>query len=446
VQFNISEKMFNNLVNYRRDFHQYPEIGWAEYRTSAIVAEILKNLNFQVMVGEEVCTPDCRMGVPSPHVLELYEERAIEEGNSPFWISKMKGGQTGVVGIMKFPKPGPIIALRFDIDSLELNESQDDQHLPQQLGFRSLHDNLMHACGHDGHTAIGLGVAHFINKNEENLCGEVRLLFQPAEEGCKGAKSMVEAGWLEGVDYFYSGHIGFQCKRTGEIAGAVCGFLATSKINVTFKGIASHAGNHPEEGRNALLAAAAATVHLNGITRHGSGKTRINVGKLHGGTSRNIVADYAAIELETRGETSELNEYMKKEALRIIESVAVLYDVQYELEIAGEAPQVDSSRELIPFIYEEVKKMGLEKYFIPTISFNASEDVVYMIKRVQEQGGKASYLLFGSQLSAGHHQQNFNFDEQVLPICVELYSRLLTLCPTWDIQTTNQLTGGINNG
>lgn len=431
--FEMTNKLYHDLIHHRRDFHRHPEIGWTEYRTSAVVADTLKKYDFQVFVGKEVCDPNFRMGVPSLEFLELCEKRAIAEGASPNWISKMKGGQTGVVGIMKFQKPGPIVALRFDIDSLELNESQDEKHLPNQLGFQSIHTRLMHACGHDGHTAIGLGVAQFIQENKEDLCGEIRLLFQPAEEGCKGAKSMVEAGWLEGVNYFFSGHIGFQCKRTGEIAGAVGGFLATTKINVTFQGIASHAGDHPEEGRNALLAAAAATVHLNGISRHGGGKTRINVGKLQGGTSRNIVADHATFELETRGETSELNAYVKKEALRVIESIAALYDVKYEIEIVGEAPEGESSRELIPYIQEEVKKMGLEKGFIPYMKFNASEDVVYMMNRVQEQGGKATYLLFGTELSAGHHQQNFDYSEEVLPIGVELLSRLIKSCSKWDM-------------
>jgi aminobenzoyl-glutamate utilization protein A len=398
------------------------------------VAETLEELGFRVFVGKEVCAPDFRMGVPSPEFLLSCENRAIEEGANPVWISKMKGGQTGVVGTMRFQRPGPLIALRFDIDSLELNESQDGNHLPKKLGFQSIHERIMHACGHDGHTAIGLGVAQFIQQNKEHLCGEIRLLFQPAEEGCRGAKSMVAAGWLEGVDYFFSGHIGFQCKRTGEIAGAVSGFLATTKINITFRGIASHAGESPEEGRNALLAAAAATVHLNGISRHGKGKTRINVGKLEGGTSRNTVADHATLEIETRGESSELNAYVKKEALRIVEAAAAIYDVTYEWDVVGEAPEANSNHELIPFIQEEVKKMGLEKYFIPHIQLNASEDVVYMINRVQEQGGKANYLLFGSNLEAGHHQQNFDFSEEVLPIGVLLLARLIQSCPTWDVK------------
>lgn len=430
--------MIEDLVRNRRDFHRHPEVGWTEYRTSAIVAETLEKLGFRVIVGKEVCATDFRMGVPSPDILLSCENKAIEEGVNPVWISKMKGGQTGVVGTMSFPNPGPTIALRFDMDSLELSESQDGKHLPKKFGFQSVHENLMHACGHDGHTAIGLGVAHFIQQNKEHLCGEIRLLFQPAEEGCRGAKSMVEAGWLEGVDYFFSGHIGFQCKKNGEIAGAVNGFLATTKMNITFHGIASHAGERPEEGRNALLAAAAATVHLHGISRHGKGKTRINVGKLRGGTSRNIVADHASLEIETRGETAELNSYVKNEALRIIKAIATLYDVKYELEIVGESPEAKSSIELIPFIQEEVRNMGLEKHFIPDIQLNASEDVVYMLNRVQEQGGKASYLLFGSNLQAGHHQQNFDFSEEVLPFGVEILARLITSCPTWDINHEKQ--------
>lgn len=430
------QAMKEELVQMRRNLHKYPESGWVEYRTAAIVAEQLTRHRFQVYAGVEAGKPESRMGVPDAAVLRQHEARALSEGADPAWIERMKGGHTGVVGVLRTGKPGPVIALRFDMDANDLTESSNVEHRPVREGFASKHDGMMHACGHDGHTSIGLGVAKLLDEHRDQLCGEIRLLFQPAEEGSRGAKALVDAGWLEGVDYFFGGHIAFKSKRLGEIVAATNGFLATTKINVEYTGRASHAGAAPEEGRNALLAAAAAALHMNGISRHSGGATRINVGRLEAGSGRNIVAGRAVMKLETRGGTTLLNEYMKNEAIRIIESAANLYDVNCQWEIVGEAPGAESSPELIPYIQRAVEGMGNVDSFVPTRELGGSEDIVYMLNRVQEQGGKASYLLFGSPIQDGHHQERFDFDENVLLIGTELLMRLVLLCQ--DATTANE--------
>lgn len=426
-----TEAAENELIERRRDFHKYPESAWLEYRTASIVAKELKAYGFEVYAGKKACATDSRMGVPNAEVLRRHEERALAEGADPYWIEEMTGGHTAVVGVLKTMKPGPVVALRFDMDSLDMMESSDAVHRPIQEGFPSCHDGMMHACGHDGHTTIGLGVAKIVAKQRDQLTGEVRLLFQPGEEGCRGANSMVDAGWLDGVNYFFSGHIAFQSFKIGEVVGSVGGFLATTKINVTYRGIAAHAGDKPQVGKNALLAAAAASLHLNGITRHSDGKTRVNVGTLHAGSGRNVIPDKAVMEIETRGGTTDLNEFMTQEAIRIIESAAMMYDVTCEWEIVGKAPGAMSSQDLIPLIQSEVEKIDRVNSFVPYMDLNGSEDAVYMINKVQEQGGKATYLLFGSPLKAGHHQVLFDFDEDVLLIGVEVFTRLVFACPEW---------------
>ncbi|WP_282937529.1 amidohydrolase [Paenibacillus sp. RC67] len=416
------------LIQRRRDFHMFPESGWVEYRTAAIVAEELSQWGYSVYVREEACKSASRMGVPEPEVLRYHENRAIQEGADPIWIERMKDGHTAVVGVIRTGKPGPVIALRFDMDSNDLSECTSDDHRPVREGFASRHPDMMHACGHDGHAAIGLGVAELLAKQKDRLVGEIRLLFQPAEEGSRGAKAMVDAGWLDGVDYFFGGHIAFKSKTLGEIVATVGGFLATTKIDVVYTGKAAHAGAAPEEGRNALLAAASAALHLNGISRHGGGATRINVGTLKAGSGRNVVADKAVMELETRGETTELNEYMKSEAIRIIEHVAQLYDVACQWEVVGEAPGAESSSGLISIVRQEAEQMSHVNAVVPRMDLGGSEDVVYMMNRVQEQGGQATYLLFGSPLKDGHHQIRFDFDEEVLLIGTELLVRLTLAC------------------
>jgi len=428
---NISQEVQNKkekLIKRRRDLHRHPESGWIEYRTSAIIAEELTQLGYHVFVGKDVCKESSRMGVPDPEILRYHEQRAIGEGAGAKWIERMKGGFTGVVGVRKTGRPGPVIALRFDIDSNDLQESASADHRAVREGFASTHQGMMHACGHDGHTAIGLGVAEILATYEHLLSGEIRLLFQPAEEGSRGAKAMVDAGWLDGVDYFFSGHIAFKSEKMGEIVATVGGFLATSKIDVTFQGRAAHAGADPEKGKNALLAAAAATTHLHGISRHSGGATRINVGTLEAGSGRNVIPERAFLQIETRGETSELNEYMKSETIRVVENIARVFDVSCKWEIVGEASGAQSSTELASLITREAEQMKLVNSIVPYLDLGGSEDVVYMLNRVQERGGKATYMLFGSPLAQGHHQTGFDFDEDVLLVGTEIMSRVVFAC------------------
>jgi len=419
------EKLEQELIDLRRDFHRYPESGWLEYRTSAKIASLLESYGYKVYVGKDACKSEARMGVPADNILKHHEERALQEGADPKWLELMRGGHTGVVGVIKSPNPGPVIALRFDIDSLDILESNAEHHVPVRKGFRSLHEGMMHACGHDGHAAIGLGVAKLLMENVDQLHGEVRLLFQPAEEGVRGAKAMVENGWVDGVDYFFSGHIAFQSFNLGEIVATVGGFLATTKLDVTYKGQAAHAGDKPETGKNALLAAASASLHLLGIPRHSQGKTRINVGKLTAGSGRNVIPDHATMAIETRGETTELNEYMTKEAIRIIENIAKVHDVECEWKIVGKAPGAKSNEELIPFIQSTIKAVSGVTSLVSYMDLNGSEDAVYMMNKVQEQGGKASYLLFGSPIPAGHHDPLFDFNEEILKTGSEILTRLV---------------------
>ena len=118
----------------------------------------------------------------------------------------------------------------------------------------------MHACGHDGHTAIGLGVATVLAEMKDQLRGTIKLFFQPAEEGVRGARAMVEAGVCDDVDFLLGAHLGFQAREVGTIITGGAGFLATSKMDAIFTGVPSHAGAAPEAGRNALLASATAAL------------------------------------------------------------------------------------------------------------------------------------------------------------------------------------------
>ncbi len=155
----------------------------------------------------------------------------------------------------------------------------------------------------DGHAAIGLGLAEVLVGLRDCLSGTVKLIFQPAEEGVRGAKAMVAAGVVEGVDALLGLHL-YSGWPTGRVVPGKGGFLATSKFDAYFTGAPAHAGGAPQLGRNAMLAAATAVLNLHAIPRHADGVTRINVGRLIAGQGRNVIAPTAYLAIETRGATS----------------------------------------------------------------------------------------------------------------------------------------------
>ena len=226
----------------RRDLHKHPEAAWTEFRTASIVAKTLQGLGYQVLAGDEVIDPQAMMGVPPAAELERHFQRALEQGADAAWAEKMRGGKTGVVGVMRFATPGPTVALRVDMDANDLVEATEERHRPFHDGFASVNKGAMHGCGHDGHTATGLGVAEVLASLKGRLAGTIKLIFQPAEEGVRGAKAMVACGVVDDVKYVVGAHLGINLKRTGQVACRTEGFLATTKLDAVFTGKPAHAG------------------------------------------------------------------------------------------------------------------------------------------------------------------------------------------------------------
>ncbi len=158
----LAKALTAKAVERRRDLHRHAEVAWTEFRTAALVADALTALGYEVQAGAEVVAAEGMMGVPSAEELDKHAKRALAQGANPAWVEKMKGGKTGVVGILRTGKPGPTVALRFDIDANDVLESKEQTHRPFRDGFASINDGAMHACGHDGHTSIGLGVAEVL--------------------------------------------------------------------------------------------------------------------------------------------------------------------------------------------------------------------------------------------------------------------------------------------
>ncbi|WP_177505675.1 amidohydrolase [Anaerosinus sp.] len=417
---NLADKLQGAIVARRRDLHKYPETAWTEFRTASIVIKTLQQLGYDVQFGEEVIVESKMMGVPSEIILEDQMKRAISQGADPDLVKKMIGGKTGVVASYKFSKPGPVLGLRFDMDANDANETTEANHRPNKCGFASVNANAMHACGHDGHTSVGLAVAEILMQMKDELAGTVKLFFQPAEEGVRGAKAMVESGLADNIDYMLGAHFGFKANKTGQIACNVTGFLATSKFDAEFTGVPAHAGAAPEVGRNALLAAATAALNLHAISRHSDGTSRINVGVLNAGSGRNVIPANAILKLETRGATSTINEYMSKEAKRIIEAAAQMYEVKVRITEMGGAAGGNNTKNLADKITTVAQRLDIFNEIIPHSDFGASEDFSYFMERVQENGGQAAYMMVGADLAAGHHDSYFDFDERSLGLAVKI--------------------------
>ncbi|MEK6267562.1 MAG: amidohydrolase [Planococcus sp. (in: firmicutes)] len=401
------------VIEQRRKRHQYPEIGFAEYVTTYELSEQLAGKGFSLFYGTDFLTSEERMGVPCDPMLAENEQRALQKGVPAEFLEKMKGGHTGFAAVLDTGRPGPKFAYRFDIDALPIEEAGCVDHVPAQQEFRSQIAGMMHACGHDGHAAIGLGLANYLSKKKDSLSGKYTILFQPAEEGGRGAKAIVDKGWLDHIDYFMSGHVGIHNLPSGTVAATTSKFLASSKINAKFIGKSAHSGLEPNEGRNALLAAASAALHLHSIANHKDGITRINVGTLHAGAGRNVIADKALMEIETRGETNNLDAYMQENATRILQASAALYDVELELEHMGRSVSTAADHDFAKVV-ERACASSTSLKIVPHLEVGASEDVTYMIERVREQGGKATFMIFASPLPAGHHHPCFDYEEQAL--------------------------------
>lgn len=415
-----ADALEDKMTAYRRDFHTYAESGWNEYRTSSVIARSLEELGYTVLTGREVCREEARMGLPPQETMAREYRRALEQGADPKWAEAMQGGFTGVIGLLDCGH-GPTVAMRFDIDALGVHESDRPEHRPAREGFRSVNEGVMHACGHDGHTAIGLGVAEVLASLRQQLHGRIKLIFQPAEEGVRGAAAIVAAGHLDDVDYVLGNHMGNGDGQIGLTCGAT---LATTKLDVTFRGRAAHAAMVPEQGSNAMLSAATAVLNLHAIPRCSTGDTRINVGTLHAGSGRNVICDRAVMELEVRGSTTETNDFVEQYARRIVEAAAAMHGCTFEIRRMGAAESLQSHPELIRYAQQVLtEKLGLR---VPPISqkAGASEDFAAMVNRVHSRGGKGLAFTTFAHCAGPFHGRDFDFPETVLPNAVKAFCGL----------------------
>lgn len=411
----------SSWITLRRDLHRHPELGFMEFRTGALIAERLHALGYDVRVGAEVMHGDTTP-VRDAGQLEQEKQRALTQGAPPEWLARMNGDLTAVVGQISRGK-GPTVAFRFDMDALPLDESSDSDHRAMEEGYASRNAGIMHACAHDGHTAIGIGVAEWLVSPASSWRGTVKLIFQPAEETGLGARSMVSAGVVDEVDFFYAAHLGCELD-TGVVAAAATHMLHSRKFDVMFTGFAAHAAGNPHQGRNALLAGAAASINLHGVARYPMAETHINVGRFMAGTARNAVPGDCTLVLEIRGETLEATDYLEGRLRDIVAGAAAMYGVDAEIVMVGKGLGGKSDSAASSIVARVAQTTSGVTQVLPTWSLGGSDDAAHFMKRVQEAGRPAAYFLIGSKLAACHHSTLFDFDEDAIAIGVKLYAGL----------------------
>ena len=415
----------NQLTEYRREFHKYPENGWREFRTSARVAEILTGMGYDVAMGPDVIEPGS-VGEPerlSEEQIRQEMERAVRQGADPAFVERTQGWP-GVMAVLDTGREGPVSAMRFEMDCLPYDEPQRPGYRPCDEGYLSCNPQPVHACGHDGHTAIGLGIAAELMKRKGELKGKIKLFFQPAEETFYGAQSIVDKGHLDDVMNFIAVHIALSAENKPLPSHTVaCGcrdFLSDRQLDVYLEGKAAHPCGASQEGKNALLAACSATLNIHSIAPHEEGLCRVNVGEIHAGVCANTIAPNAMMRIEYRGQKPAISEYAGQRIFDILEGTAKAYDLKYHYVDYGEVPAGASDYAMMEVVQRAAKKVPWFQTVYFEGNVGGTDDAAVMLTKVQQNGGIGSYVGIGADTTGPVHNPEFDFDEDCLQAAVDV--------------------------
>ena len=369
-----------NIIDWRRDFNRYPELGFDEHRTSKIIGEALK-----------------------------------EMGLAP----QMNVGKTGVTADLTFGE-GPTIALRADMDALPMQE-------PSGLDFSSKHDGVMHACGHDGHMAMLLGAAKVLTQNGDSFNGTVRIIFQPAEEGAGGARYMIEDGCLDGVDEIYGIHV-WNYQPVGEVGitdGPV--LAAADMFEINIKGIGGH-GAAPQGTVDAVVVASHLVQALQTIVSRNTNPLEsivVTIGTINGGHNFNIIADEVTLSGTARAYTEENRNLIKTRMAEIIDGVAKTFGAEISFDYEDGYPPTINHTDPVNKVLKAAERVVGEKAGMPYLSMGG-EDFSYYLQKIP-----GCFFFVGSApndqklFETPHHCSHFTMDERALLIGPSIYLNLV---------------------
>ena len=422
VAVSVSRQTQSRLVELRRELHAYPEPSWCEFYTTSRVVDELESIGVdRVFLGDDALVPGARMGVPDDDELARWREAAAARGAREDVLERAAGGLTGAVAVLE-RGDGPTVGLRVDIDALRQTEADGDGHAPAAAGFRSENEGVMHACGHDAHTTVGLGTVAAVA--ESGFAGTLVVFFQPAEEVVGGGRPMAATDHVEGIDHFLAVHVGLD-HPTGEVVAGGDEALSVRQMAAEFAGESAHAGAAPQAGRNAMQAVAAATQNLYAIPRHAGGLTRVNVGRAEVGSAPNVVAAAGRIELEVRGGTDDLREYMTTHAERTLDAAARMHDCTVTTETLAVAPREDSDESMVTAVADAADATPGVDSTVRRAPLGVSEDATYLMRAVKEDGGDATFAILGTDHPGGHHTARFDVDEETIGLGVDVLSTVI---------------------
>ncbi|MDX3103793.1 amidohydrolase [Nonomuraea angiospora] len=403
----------------RRRLHRRPEPGFLEIETADLAWGLLAGLGWRLRGGGDLVDVRDHPGLPSRDELDAAVRRAAAQGVAAASVHRFRDGNTAFVAELRGTRPGPLIALRVDMDALPIQESRSGGHHPAARGFGSDIDGAMHACGHDGHVAIALRAAALLS--DRRFAGTVRLLFQPAEEGVRGAAPMLAAGLVDDVDVLLAVHLGFGIPD-GCVAAAT-ELYGTSKLRAEFTGVAAHASGAPEQGRSALLAAASAVLGLHALPRYATATTRVNVGTLHAPGAANIVNARAVLGAEVRAGGAAEHDDLERRARDVLHGAAAMHGVTVDVARTGWATSAATDGAILGRIETLAPGHGLR--LLPPRPLRASDDATLFMRHVQERDGLAGYLLVGAGTYGPHHSPTFDLDEAALAPAADLLAALI---------------------
>lgn len=280
----------------------------------------------------------------------------------------------------------------------------------------------MHACGHDGHAALGLAMAKYVSDHLDSLSGKYVFIFQPAEEGCRGGEAVSRIPLIGRINDFVSFHLGMKVP-SGLAALNPTDFLASTKFNLAVHGKAAHAGIEPWKGINALDCAARIAVKLFQIPSAISRTARLNIGKFRSDNGRNVVADLVTMQCETRGKDSAENNAVYSEAVDVIQDEIAGSRCRHDLKIVGRSEEIVNSPELVDMLRKACIKTG--HGFLETAPFSASEDSSLIERTIRGKGGRTLHFILGNNTCSGHHTPEFDLDESSLVRDIQLLAEII---------------------
>jgi amidohydrolase len=373
-------KLSDEIYNYRRHFHKYPELSFKEFKTSETISKYLKEFGIK---------------------------------------HKKNVGKTGVVGEIYFG-PGPTIALRADMDALPMQEKGN-------LEYKSRNDGVMHACGHDGHMAILLGAAKALSENSTIKKGTVKFIFQPAEEGGGGARYMIKDGCLNGVDEIYGLHL-WNYQKYGEVGLKTGPVMASADMfDIEIQGKGGH-GAAPQGTVDAIVVASHLITILQTIVSRNTNpleNTVLTIGKIKGGENFNVISDNVYLSGTTRAYSEKNRQMIKKRMEEIIEGVSKSFNAIIKINYKEGYPPTVNHDLPVKNVLRAAQNIVGDQAKSPYLSMGG-EDFSYYLQKIP-----GCFFFIGSSpekndiLSTPHHCSHFNIDERSLLIGASVYLNLI---------------------